>query len=390
MRRLTPIVIMLAIASYAYASLETMIPTPQEVEALDVTVPVAGAAILLMDDIPQAQIAADEINARIGELGGEPLPVGDEGVGPRIVLSVGEDAPDREQGYAISYDGQRVFRLVGHDAVGMLYAAVTFRQMLDVADGQVVIRAANVRDWPDFPLRNLGGPFDESHRRYYYAMRDAARDGDAEGLREYGDLHVQYTQRYIDWLLRHKINMMTPLMPTFDDYSVVTEGERAVLRRITDYARARGITSEVRANISIGHYPEDADNPDFADVAFHRSHNRYFCWSRLSYHRAKAQAIADVMRDCGIDALYLHDVDGGSWRNPALWEDRCALCRETYGDDHAKADQVVFGIYYDAIRKAVPDSVFGAVIYPYNPSHLDADDIEADLRSEMGDVPGVR
>lgn len=393
MRRVMLTAIALTTAACASASLETMIPTPQEVESLGVTVPVEGAIIVLQSDDPKAQIAASEINARIEDLGGEPLPVGEAGGGPRIVLSVGEAAPGEDQGYAIGHaadGGWHAFTLEGHDAQGMLYAAVTFREMLDVEDGQVVIRAANVRDWPNFRLRNLGSPFEEPQRLYYYQMRDAARKGDAERLREYGDLHVTHTHRYIDWLLRHKINMMTPLMPTEEDYSVVSAGEREVFRRITDYARARGITSELRANIAIGRYPQDRDNPDFADVAYHSSHQRYYCWSRLQYHHAKARAIADVMRDCGIDALYLHDVDGGGWRNPALWDNRCALCRETYGDDHAQADAVVFGIYYDAIREAVPNAVFGAVIYPYSPAHLDPDGIEADLRAEMGDVPGVR
>lgn len=393
MRRLVMIVTALTMASCASASLETMIPTPQQTGALDLTVPADGGRIQLLSDDPKAEVAAEEINARIEELGGQPLPVGEDGDGPQILLSIGDAAPDREQGYAISHSadaGRHVFALEGHDPIGLLYAAVTFREMLDVEDGQIVIRAANVRDWPDFARRNLGSPFEEPLRQYYYQMRDAARNGDTERLRDYGDRHVELTRRYIDWLLRHKINMMAPLMPTEEDYSAVSEGERKVFRRITDYARARGITSELRANIAIGRYPADRDNPDFADVAYHSSHRRYFCWSRLQYHRAKAQAIAEVMRDCGIEALYLHDVDGGGWRNPALWDDRCPLCRETYGDDHAKADQVVFGIYYDAIREAVPDAIFGAVIYPYNPSHLDPDDIEADLRSEMGDVPGVR
>lgn len=392
MRIISALAISLTLASAAFASLETMIPTPQEVEALEVTVPIEGGTIVTLDDGSQAQIAADEINARIEELGGQPLPIAADGEGPRIVLSVGDAAPDREQGYAITHstEGARhVFTLEGHDAQGMLYAAVTFREMLDVEEGAVVIRAANVRDWPDFPLRNLGEPFGEPLRTYYYPMRSFAQQGEVEKAREQGEQHVALMQRYIDWLLRHKINMMGEMLPR-QNVMDATDIEREIMRRVTDYGRARGIVAEVRANISIGNYPEDKDNPDFADVAYASSAQRYYCWSRLEYHHAKANAIAQYMKDAGIGALYLHDVDSGSWRDPALWSDRCALCRETYGDDHAKADAVVFGIYYDAIRAAVPDAIFGAVIYPYTPSHLDPDSIEKELRAEMGDVPGVR
>ncbi len=392
MRRLALIVIALVLAVSVSASLETMIPSPQEYELLELAVPVEGGRIELLTDDPKAQIAAAEINARIEELGGEPLPVDAEAEGACVRLSIGGAAPDRPQGYAITHsaeDGRQVFALEGQDAQGMLYAAVTFRHMLDVEAGEVVIRAANVRDWPDFRLRNLGSPFIEPLRRYYYQMRDAARKGDLDAAREFGEQHIALLQPYVDWLLRHKINMMGQ---HFASWSLegITDYELEVCRRVNDYARERGIVAQVSANISIGSYPQDKDNPDFADVAYHSSHKRYFCWSRLQYHRDKAALIARIMREGGFDALYLHDVDGGGWRNPALWDDRCALCRETYGDDHAQADAVVFGIYYDAIREAVPDAVFNAVIYPYNPDSIDPDAIEGDLRAEMGDVPGVR
>ena len=392
MRHSIILAVALIVAGYASASLDTMIPAPQEVEALDVNVPVEGGIIALLADDPKAQIAAEEINARIEELGGTALPVAEDGAGTRIALSVGDAAPDHEQGYAIvhSVDGARhLFTLEGHDAQGLLYAAVTFREMLDVEDGQVVIPAANVRDWPDFPLRNLGAPFEEPLRDHYYPMHSYAQKGEMDRAREEGEQHIALMKRYMDWLLRHKINMTGGMLPRGHMASATDYG-RQVMREVTDYARSRGIVAEVRENIAIGSYPADKDNPDFADVAYHSSHRRYFCWSRLDYHREKAARLAQYMADAGIGALYLHDVDGGGWRNPALWDDRCALCRETYGDDHAKADQVVFGIYYDAVREAVPDAVFGAVIYPYSPSHLDPDSIEESLRAEMGDVPGIR
>ncbi|MCD6360267.1 MAG: hypothetical protein J7M38_05320, partial [Armatimonadetes bacterium] len=220
-------------------------------------------------------------------------------------------------------------------------------------------------------------------------MHAAAQKGDMDRARELASEHIAKMQRYIDWLLRHKINMMRAHGSWHGGEFSLTDFEKSVIRRVNDYAKARGITAVFGSNISIGSYPRDKDNPDFADIVMHSSHKRYFCWSRLKYHREKAARIAQFMADCGYGALYLHDVDGGSWENPALWNDRCELCRQTYGDDHAKADRVVFGIYYDAMRALIPDSQFFAVIYPYNPNAIDPEAIADDLRGQMGNAPGI-
>ena len=107
----------------------------------------------------------------------------------------------------------------------------------------------------------------------------------------------------------------------------------------------RGIESMCADTTAIGTYPRDKDNPDFKDVVYHRSHHRYFCWSRLDYHRRRAERAAQWLADCGYRGYYLHATDSGGWSNPALWDDRCDECRKNYGDDHAKADATVFGIY---------------------------------------------
>jgi len=206
---------------------------------------------------------------------------------------------------------------------------VTFRHMLEVEGRQVVVRAANVRDWPDFKQRNLGAPFDEPLRNPWAAMHEAAQKGDMARAEELAPEHLAKMRDYINWLLRHKINMMGAHGSWSGGAFGLTDFEKSVIRQINDYAKARGITAVFGSNISIGRYPQDKDNPDFADIVMHSSHKRYFCWSRLSYHEEKADRIARFMAECGYGALYLHDVDGGSWSNPALWNDRCALCRET-------------------------------------------------------------
>jgi len=64
----------------------------------------------------------------------------------------------------------------------------------------------------------------------------------------------------------------------------------------------------------------------------------------------RARRAAKFLADAGFTGYYLHATDGGGWQNPELWNDRCALCRKTYGDDRAKADATVFGAMWGALE----------------------------------------
>ena len=422
MRQATLLLLIGLCATTAHAALDDMIPAARQVEMLADTAPVADGIILVPPDTTsKTNIAAAEINSRLQGLGAKALPVHSipdldpANLGPRTVVIIASATGDAStltttekllgeslkitaddpgpQGYVIRCarreDGGLTCALVGSDAQGMLYAAVTFRHMLEPGEDGVVVRPANVRDWPDFKTRNLGVPFEETLRDPWASMHSAAQKGDVDRANELAVQHVAKIQRYVDWLLRHKINMMGAHGAWSGGWQGTTSWERGIIRRINEYAKQRGITAVYGDNISIGSYPQDKDNPDFADIVMHTSHKRYFCWSRLEYHRKKAAEIAGYMKECGYGALYLHDVDGGGWQNPALWNDRCELCRKTYGDDHAKADAVVFGTYYDALREAIPDAKFLAVIYPYSCPTLNPESIKARLQAQMGDVPGV-
>ena len=64
--------------------------------------------------------------------------------------------------------------------------------------------------------------------------------------------------------------------------------------------------------------------------------------------------------------------------------------RKNYGDDHAKADATVFGIYYRAIKQRIPDAKFVAVVYPYTGRDLDPEYIYRDAASAMGQGDAAR
>ena len=396
--------------------IDTLIPTPQEVVATETSVCLDGAVLVQASADPRLDIAVAELNGRMRELGAEPLAVrvdagdipwravvllhADTASGRQLIAQHGlrlSDTDPGPQGYVIHWEGGaatwRVF-LAGSDVQGLLYAAVTFRQLMrpvEPADGmgRVAAEVVSVRDWPDFKERQIGVPFAVNLRGAWYDLRYQKAET-FEQQQAASDAFYSAMTPYIDWLFRHKSSMMDPVPWSWAAPPESTPAwQKAAIRRVLDHARERGIRTFYYEDISIGDYPKDQDNPDFKGILLNQGHRRYYCWSRLDYHRRKARGIAEMMRDCGYRAFYVHDVDSGGWNDPALWSRRCEHCRQTYGDDHVKANLAVFGIYHEEITRLVPDVVFVAVIYPYSPNYLSADWIAEQMRGESGDMPGL-
>ncbi len=399
------------VASHAIeAEFDTLIPYPRELEAVGAPVSLGGFQILIGPS-DEATIGASEINQRIASLGIVALStreLSSEGGLPKgnLIILATCDAPIAAlklmpgeavtaekpgvQGYVIRSekldDGSLRIWMVGSDAIGTLYAAVTARQLIQPdGKGSIAFHSANITDWPDYKKRLLGHPMSEPRRGLWYALRSFESRGETEKAREAAVQWVERKKEHYDWMLRAKINWAwSHSFLKAGKLSGNTDILRNALKEVNDYGTKRGIRTMVTGTTSVGDFPADKDNPDFKDVAYHSSHHRYFCWSRLDYHRKKAEITARMVADCGFRGYYLHAADGGGWRNPGLWNDRCKKCRETYGDDHAKADSIVFGIYYDAIRKLVPDCDFAAVVYPYSPEQLDPELVYEDAAKELG------
>jgi len=393
------------------AAIDSIVPSPKEIRAAGEPVRVDGFRIVTASD-ERSRIGAEEINSRIEDLHGKALEVLELGpalpAGPVIIVApchceapalegLADDVTPAEpgpQGYVIrsagSSDDLRLL-LIGSDELGALYAAVTCRQLIMRQGGEVVLQPAEARDWPDYKRRETGMAFSESLRSNWYAIIKAERDGNPEKARELAQDFIQVQKRFFDWMLRAKMNLAwhsTNIRP--GDAPENTSVVRAALKEIHDYGRARGIGALAGDTTAIGSSPRDDDNPDFKDVVYHRSHKRYFCWSRLEYHQRRARRAADWLAEGGYTGYYLHATDGGGWQNPALWQDRCALCRETYGDDHARADAVVFGIYYREIKKRIPDLTFVAVVYPYTGRYLDPEYVYQQASATMGEGAAAR
>ena len=281
--------------------------------------------------------------------------------------------------------------LVGSDSLGTLYAAVTCRQLIVDQDGQLLLQPAALRDWPDFKTRCNGAPFSEHLRGNWYGILSAEASGDLTKARQLAEGWVAAQKRHFDWLLRAKINMAwnrTSINP--GDAREKTTVAREALGAVHEYGRKRGIEAIDADTTSIGRFPQDQGNADFNGCVLSKSHGRYFCWSRLDYHQRRAERAAQWLADCGYRGYYLHATDSGGWSNPALWDDRCDQCRKTYGDDHAKADATVFGIYYRAIKQRIPDAKVVAVVYPYTGRYLDPEYIYRDAASAMGQGAAAR
>jgi len=387
------------------ADLDRIIPRPKEVRAVGDPVPLEGFRIVPASG-ERVRIAADEINERIASLGGRRLPVHELEArlpdGKAIVIApctapslplkrFGIQATPSDpgpQGYVIRPVGtgrQLKLFLIGSDTLGTLYAAATCRQLIVRRGGKLLLQPATARDWPDYKWREHGMAFAEHLRGDWYAILAAERKGDLDKARKLAATWVALQKRYFDWMLRAKINLAwhgVNFKP--GDAPAYTSVAAAALREIHQYGLGRGIGAMAGDTTAIGTYPRDKDNPDFKNVVRHRSHNRYFCWSRLEYHKRRARRAARWLADAGYTGYYLHATDGGGWQNPELWNDRCPRCRRAYGDDRARADAAVFGIYYRETKKRIPNLKFVAVVYPYTGRYLDPDWLYEQAAKLMG------
>lgn len=183
-----------------------VVPTPQTVHYSEDFVllvdPLGGATVpvIVPANAPvQVRLAAAELSARAGLLVGaasneQPflLPVVEAGSADAhaaqqdtsvIFEMAGPQEPKaswlRPEGYQVSMTlhkgGVRV-RVLAVDAVGAYYASQSLQQLMTVHDGRVVLRRAEISDWPAFTLRahqyDGGFPAPDQAR---YSLRWAAK-----------------------------------------------------------------------------------------------------------------------------------------------------------------------------------------------------------------------
>ncbi|NLF93497.1 MAG: hypothetical protein GX564_06380, partial [Oligosphaeraceae bacterium] len=319
----------------------------------------------------------EELSSRISELGlqvtvsNAPEPATDA---YNIILATWDDSsaaaamvPDNgdsrfAQAYTLTPGDHRLI-LSGKSDLGLLYAVVTLRSLIQNDNGQAVIHPATVADWPDFATRRCGLQFNP--------LGSPSRRDPEEFLAN--------MKAALKWALRHKINAISQL-PYIPQYSNIRRLNAksphfdavlaARLKQVTDFARANGILAGRVGNfISVAEAdnPEDAADPRFKDLLlFNRRH--IATWGHLDWHQEINRRYADFFRASGFSFFNHHTVDSGGANDPALWSKRDAETRRLYGDDRVKADIALWTAVADCFKGL--DMDFSITQYPYSGKYL--------------------
>ncbi len=377
-----------------------LLPVPKYLEFIGQPVRLTGPAgrtlaVVLDQESKQGTIAANEIVSRVRELAPEitvaivktPQPeafnVVIENHWPNTFTrdnSRPRQATVTDQAYGIypAADGNSI-TLAGQGAIGMLYAAVTLRWLIDLQDGQAVLHPARIIDWPDFKFREMNTLFTNYYTRLFRQKKYAAA--------------IICMQRTVDHLFRMKATAThRNLISTYRKWSPFSKGlpftddEYRTVKAIADYARARGIVFMDNGTVTLAWERTDKDRPVVKKMMLHRVHHQYYSWAMHDLHRKKSALMTEYIRRSGIGWFFVHAVDGGGIRDPENWSRRDPLTRQKYGDNRVQADLDMFNIYVKAIKQAGGTPIL--VIYPYSGHAFGIKSVLANL--SMADTPGNR
>lgn len=367
----------------------SIIPSPKEVQ-------LSGAAVALTQDgkpaativlaqplCRQSQIGADEINQRVEALGGVRLPVKTESqlaAADRGTMLIVLGLPGKSQllrdlarranvpwsptdpgpqGYHIRFlEGKAL--LVGCDPLGLLYACVTFRNLIHKTADGIAAYEATIRDWPDCRWRFTWSILLDWQR--------IATGWDGKYPPARPKEGVAAAKAGLDWLLRHKINV-------WNSGHGATERGHATLQpllpEVLHYAFERGIYGFTQGPYgNLGVTTPDKPRPEL-EGCFSYTHGdqlSYWCWSRdkemAERYEAWAREIAVAMpKDFALGGMfiYLHTPDTGNMG----WHQRCEQCRRRFGNDQATAQANLFNHFCRAVQRHIPRARLVFVPRPY-------------------------
>ena len=346
-----------------------LVPMPKIYHALGRTFGVAGRTLYVAQGNRQCEIAAVELTKRIVELGANPgptQPVTDT-TGPGIyIVPVSHPAAQvfiqehalaitaadpGPQGYVIRTCDQRVI-VIGSDNVGVLYGAMTLRQMLMASNGGVTITAADVYDRPDYHYR-VGA----SYWRQLGLWGTGEKDQTAA------------LKAGVNWLLRLKINLI-------QDYKLRDPRETEIkaayfecIKEVNAYARDRGIYAGhfIQTRVGLGTFDKGDRFDKWPCYVYPNRGKRFYCWSADDLAQETAARWADFYRDHNFSLCFLHPVDGGGIEDPELWSRRCPECRKRWQDNERwKASIHQYNIWGKVFRERAPGVTISSPIYPYH------------------------
>ncbi len=360
----------------------------------------------------QAIIGADWINSRITELGGKPLKIvkGDSSGKNKIIiggkcdnagiavagkrLDIGPGNPGK-RGYVIKvFDNARNIYLAGADAIGTLYACVTFAELIEKENNKIIWREADVRDWPDTIKISLGSGFTGTTMSPEIIMESRAISNNPNPTKKQKERYLSAIKKYYDWLLKRKVTLL--------NYYLYRRGREFkhtrnmdIIREGIEYGKDRGVGALLYAEHPFAglrkRYPEIAQKSKcLSDTGAHPHYKKWIrCWSEDEITRKTARELAEYMKATGLSDIGFHDTDAGTYVSPAQWNDRCDKCKKRWGNDYAAATINKHKIYYDEIKKLNPDATLHFTIYPYGISILDKASGEMKLRERYGNSPAT-
>ncbi len=236
--------------------------------------------------------------------------------------------PLGEQGYAINASRNRI-ELSANGEQGLLYAAVTFNQIITQnKGGEATFPNLSVIDWPDFKNRCA----------------------DSLSIKRFSQ-----GKKLVDWLLKYKYNWV--LTPNRIDNTPGKDWPK--LRKVNEYARARGVNFIYCASWSIGDREKDAGKPEYKGCLCFNG--RFYCWSRDALINKTALEYVKFINATKPSMVNFHCLDSTNEN----WPERCEECKKRFGDDRVSADANVINILTETIRKDCKDVKLGFVTQPY-------------------------
>ena len=356
-------------------------PVPKRIKFEEpVTLSGSGAkqfVIVLDKESERGNIASAEITSRILELGiTQNIPVVNSvqnGVYNIIIENNFPNSFDQQLMLPEMKVSDQCYRLTprsdgivlsGKGEMGMLYAAVTLRWLIERSGDKILLHSAKALDWPDFSRRSVSelGPY--NFPQYYSGYPRDPQKG------------LEYIKPVLDYIFRLKATDVFRLtissyrkFSPFTDQARVEANDLLLAKAVSDYASKRGVGNFETTAVSLGEEWSDKDNPEVQNMLHYKTHKQYFSWARHDLHQKKSDQIANFCEKSGTSAMFMHALDGGGLANPELWSDRDELTKQKYGNDRADAD--MFNIYYQAFLKKNVQTWL--VCYPYNGAYLDVD-----------------
>ncbi len=438
-------------AASGSAATSRVIPLPHSISVgpRSLRLNAGGGPSIVLPVNPSAKLtlAADLLEAEIGRLAGsaqvsaQRVPAGATVGKSRVAIHLVDSQKGRELGEAIASrlddEDRKVLAdssaagqayvililpdrneawLVGSGAQGVLYAAASLAQWMDLHDGPS-LREAHIRDYPDFRFRAASDWLLQAEaNRWAYDWGDGRR------------AYIQRVKRKLDFCLRYKIN--TVVFDGFGWKSEKAPGYSKMMRELNAYARERGIklmfggygsnyqAALVRPEHNIGtiwhnreSYPHGAVYSCFGEAnPTYREGSPTggllgTCRGNEELNRLKAEEMRQFVSSVEPGAVYIHHEDVGNIvrrgetgddnNRLADWRTRCPRCKARWPNDDFLAKDGGSGAMahgYRNLMKAVfsvrnPDTGYDArrdctviLVSPgYSPSATDKASWEAHL-----------